>query len=355
MPGTPKFDIATYADIGGQLAAVGVAAPSDPDDPAAEEWSRATVGLTIPSPLREQGLNPVWADTFGFGALDLDQALTIGEPPSQTTLMRGRFDVAAVRDAWRRNGYRAREIDGVTIASRPEGAGSDLSTDVGRLTLGAFDQMAFLDDETLVAARTADAVAAVLAVAAGTRPSLAERAEIAALLRTAPPDLASAAIVSGAALRGSDAAALLEGGTEPAQANALATRIATDIAEREAMPPVRFVLIGVTAGGPVALPRAADGPTPTPPPAATPEAQIAIRVLFADRAAAEAATPLVGRRLADGTSALTQQPYAGFFPDPRLTVAASEPVLALDLRAEGRPQAVIWQMLYARDLGFLAW
>ena len=84
--------------------------------------------------------------------------------------------------------------------------------------------MAISEDGTLIFGSSRDGVRSALAAAAGTEPSFDDRADVAPLLRAAPPDLVSALLVDGELLRAvADPAGAFLGDESPQD---FATRVA---------------------------------------------------------------------------------------------------------------------------------
>ena len=358
-----QFQLATYVNVAAQLAALGVEPLTGMEDARVREWIRGVSLLPMTAPGAEHALNEGWRATFGFDYVQIDQMLVVGEPPDQITLLRGRFDVAEIRAAWRANGYQAVDVNGVTVASLAEEREFDLKTDVGRLSLGALNNMVLLDDGTLVLAPTLAGLTSVLDVVAGKRPPLGERSGVARLIDAVDANLVAATIVTGNALRGPgipeavfDAGA---GGLTDAARNELATRVANEGAsDGSAMPPVAFALLGATAGGPLpSAPPSSDEPTATP--AASDDVPMmrgVVALLLANAEAVATAIPVVERRLTEGVSMFSRVPYAELFPGSTVGVTADEAVLLVELGgAEIGPARRLWDAYYRRDLLFVAW
>jgi hypothetical protein len=342
--------LATYADVAAQLAAVGVTPPQNraafEADPS---WGAAIRGLALPDVISSRVLVPEWRETMGFDAFQIDQSLEVGEPPNMTTVLRGRFDEEELRAAWARAGYREVEVDGVRVASLAADGEVDLQNPVNRLALARLNNAAFLADGTLVYASTLDALRATIAVTAGREPSLADRVDVAALLGSVEAELASALLLSGSAV-GGGAPAIDQLLTPETDRGALATALA----EIDRMPPVSLLVIGVTAGGPVGA-RGGPEATATPPPADQPWARVEIGALMLNDGAAQAAAEVVAERLAT-ESTNRGRPYAELFPRRSVRIAASAPVVLIELIPAGEVPAGIWlRLVFERDLRFLAW
>ncbi len=72
--------------------------------------------------------------------------------------------------------------------------------------------------------------------------------------------------------------------------------------------------------------------------------------------AADDAAPITEDRLATGASARTVLPFTEFFPRRTVEAVPRSPVVVIDLTlGESTSRAILMQMLFNRDLGFLAW
>jgi hypothetical protein len=222
--------------------------------------------------------------------------------------------------------------------------------------LSAFDlaNAAILADGTLGFAGTREDLAAVLDVAAGRAPSLADRVDVAALVRAARPDLVTAVLATGSQIQAEDPLAMFLGDGTPGvpDIGAIATALATEIAAPSAMSPIALGLLGMTAGFPSPATESGEGTaTPGPSPPGQPAARGEIALLMPSPGAAAAAVPVVEGQLAGEAS----RPYAELFPERVVRAVPGEPVLLVDLGlGEGVPAGVLSGLLVAADLGFLA-
>jgi hypothetical protein len=339
--------IATYADLAAQTAVAGMSVPTSVDDPNFVPWAFALLPLIMPDALVNYALAVDWHALLGVDLLDIDQSLQVGEPPLVFTLLRGRFDETAIEAAWTSQGYTMLDVDGVVVASLHEDASFDLETDLGRYAFARFNNAAILPDGTLAYSPTLDGMRLLIATAQGTIPSLGDRVDVAALVGAIEEPLASAMLVTGAALQG---ATLL--GLDTASGTAVADELATRIAEFSRMPPILMALLGVTPGGPLAQPLSATA-TPNPD---VPPAQFEIALLLPTQAAAETAAEVATERLATGVSYRTGRPLTDYFATWDARVLADPPIVVLELGFAPDVQPRIWlQMIAGRDLPFLAW
>lgn len=116
------------------------------------------------------------------------------------------------------------------------------------------------------------------------------------------------------------------------------------------MPPIAMALLGFTAGGSVTAGEEVELPADGP----DARAVIALQMINAD--AATIAAPIIEERLATGSSEQTGLPYAELFPEQTVEVVSAMPVVRIDLAfGEDVSRGILMQLLYNRDLGFLAW
>jgi hypothetical protein len=339
----PDQAIIAYADIATQLDAFDLAAEGMTDDGIAA-WAAATTGLPLPSPALQYQQS--FGEDYGFDLVQVDRTLSIALPPFELSLYRGRFDQARIIQALREVGYTPVGSDARPILSIRGDYEQDISAPTA-YKLSAMNYATILDDGTLAFSSAQGPLEAVLEVESGERPSLAERSDMEALGAGLPDDLVSAHIVHGSALAyGVPDELLAPDAAETPDLEA----IATEIADQSDMPPIAMALLGFTAGGPVTageevgLP--ADGPDA--------RAVIALQMLSDD--AATIAAPIIEERLATGSSAQTGQPYAELFPKQTVEVVTGTPVVRIDLvLGEDVSRGILMQLLYNRDLGFLAW
>ena len=186
-----------YADVAGQLKAVGVKTPVDlNDDAAVRAWVAAVRGLAGPSALTN-ALLPDWKTTFGFEVLDIDQSLEFGMPPLVVTAYRGRFKPDAIGAALKASGYKSIDQPGAVVWSLAEDEKISVSNPANRLALARMNNVALLGSDVLLAAPRLDALKAMLAAVAKTAPSMAADKDLSALVNATSVGLASCLFVSG--------------------------------------------------------------------------------------------------------------------------------------------------------------
>jgi hypothetical protein len=223
------------------------------------------------------------------------------------------------------------------------------------MALGYLNVVALADDGTLIFGSTRDGVRGALAAATGTEPSFAGRADIAPLLRAAPPDLVSALLVDGDLLRAvPDPAGAFLGEESPQD---FATRVAEEQVEARRLPPVAAALLGRTAG---LLP--GDSGTATPAALSPPSARLVVSLSTINADAAETAVTVIAERLATGRTPplmsgdLANRPWLELFPRQTVHAVSGEPAVLIELvPAPGVPPSIVQTMLFQRIPGFLAW
>lgn len=329
--------IATYANMAAQLAAGEIEPPDSIDDEEAmRPWIHASYPILIAEPLRSMAMK-IDRSLVGYDVTDLDQTLEAGEPPEMITLLRGRFDQEKVAAAWEANGYKMLEVEGMTVASLFEDADIDPEIEISRLALARMNNAVFLPDGTLAYAATLPLLESVIATANGQGESLANRIDIAATLASLDQSLASAILVPGASL------------SIAAQTPVNAPDLEIELFDQ--MPPIAFGIIGITPGGPTLIYEEGTEPVITMPPAT-----LIYRLLMTQPGTADDAATVADDRLGTMNSAANAQPYTELFGSWEATAVSDDTILAIDLTAaEGRPVSFWPQLLFSRDLLFLAW
>jgi hypothetical protein len=71
---------------------------------------------------------------------------------------------------------------------------------------------------------------------------------------------------------------------------------------------------------------------------------------------AQIAAPIIAERLATQASVVTDEPFADIFPQRTVEPIPGSPIVVVDLvLGEGIGRDILMRLLFARDLGFLAW
>jgi hypothetical protein len=321
---TLSSESTVYADMAGQLRAVGVKTPVDLNDDAAKHaWTAAVRGLIGPQALT-YALVPDWKTTFGFEAFDIDQSLEFGAPPLVLTAYRGRFKPDAIGAALKAGGYKSIDQSGAVVWSLWEDEKISLDKSANKLALARMNNVALLGDNVLLAAPRLDALKAMLAAAAKTGPSMAADKDLGALVTGTTAGLASGMFVSGDSVT-----------MEPT--------------------PVKTILAGITYGAAV------------PPDQATPVtassrqtdgvdlAKMELTLLLNDSADAKTFSKSIDAGLKTGISVITNSSYADYFSDWKIALVSNTPIVAVELTFAADHAPATWsKFVYNRDLGFLS-
>lgn len=336
------FQIAFFADIALQMETAGLPFPDSIDDEAAlSDWIVATMPLLVTSPFRERALQ-LGRDVLGYDVTDLDQTLEVGDLPDAITVLRGRFDPNAISAAWLANGYELSSLSSVRAASLSKDGEIDLQNPIQQAVIGRMNNVALLDDSTIVYTRTWEMMEAVLAARSAAADSLAARVDVQRLLAAVDEPVVSVAVVGGSVFQGYEI---------PIDDSDMATAIARTTSSDDPLPPLATGLVALTPGGPFKIRQDA-----TPIAADTEPARILYRVLMVQPGSAEEATPIVTQRLEDGTSVVTREPFSAFYGSWDVRPLEEGDILAIDFTLAPDRLPAIWiQPLYQRDLGFLAW
>ena len=349
----------TYADVAGQVAALQVAAPRDGAQQGAQEWISAILPLALPQSTAQHWSSPEWREAFGFDLYQVEQAVEYADPPFSLTVLRGSFEPDELRAAWGNAGYQPVDLGaGEAYAVRSDSE-IDFSTAAGRMALGHHNVIAIADDGSLILSSTQDGVRQALAASAGLGPSFAARAEIAPLLSAVPPDLVSAVILPGEALRASpDLVGIITGEASP---ETIATRVAAELDEAARLPQVVAALFGQTAGLVPDSQRPAVPATPGTVPIGQAARLVAMLRFLSPDQATEAAR-VIEERLATGhmptdlSAAPADRPWRDIFPQRAVHPVPGEPVALIELTpAAGVPPFILLDLVYRRTPGFLGW
>ncbi|MBX3069071.1 MAG: hypothetical protein KF883_01085 [Thermomicrobiales bacterium] len=194
---TGSGELMTFGDLALRLEQVGV----DLNAIAEPEEKRRQLGLaTLPVPFAElvrasfQAEDPV--ALFGWNAFDIDQSAYVMSDAMTLTVLRGRFDVDLIQRAWDENGYALVEQLGVPAASISAEPSFDVTTELGRLTLGKANNVAAVDDRTLIYASSLAGLEGMIESHRGDVESLGVMSTFNRVV-AATPDALSGAVVLG--------------------------------------------------------------------------------------------------------------------------------------------------------------
>jgi hypothetical protein len=342
----PQSILGIFADPALQLAALGVPVPDDirTDSPEVASWRRALFAPQLPG-LSVNPARPEFRELTAWDLSQIDASFELGEPPEAATLLRGRFDLDAMRQAMEALGYQPVAVDGHEVVSLDEEGGVDLESPLGSLVLGQLNNFTVLPDGTLVYARTLNTVQQVIGTESSPAGALAGDPLIVSVVEAIDEPLASAALVTAAALAQDLAGFAFDPEISP---DAIATQFA-ELQTRDQLPPALYALLGVTPGGPIDL-----GSATAPAPEEQPVSAARIAAHFGSGDAAALAAPIIRERLESGIFTTTGQPYAERFASWEVTALPDQPIVVIAVEPRDRP-IDLFGMLYQRDVGFLAW
>jgi hypothetical protein len=368
LPAMQLFDtgdqgVATvsYVNVAAQLAAAGLNSPSSQQDPDFSRWLQVMNNMPPVTGATSRLFTPDWRDSFGFDGFQVDQSAEYRRGTNgYVTVLRGRFIEAEVESALKRSGYKLISIDGMAFFSSGEDGDIDLKSSVGRMALANMNNAAFLEDGVLAFASTRDDMRTLIEVEQGDAESLAAQEDVAPLGQMVQPDLVATWITSGLAFALSDPTEFLlprPGGTPDM------TAFATRESERNRLPQLKTVLLGLTAGGP--FPPLDDlNATPEPLEPGMPTAQFQVGLLLCDPAAADVAVSVLEDRLVTlrtgpnhpSSPELDDRSYAELFPGSKVNGMDGEPVILIDLNiGEGVSHNALFVLYYGRYLNLIAW
>jgi hypothetical protein len=338
----PGNAMLTYANLALQAEVSGVVVPESSEDESARDWISATSRLPIHSNASQMA-TPEWEEGLGFNLFDVDQVVEFSAPPANFTLLRGRFADDLV-SRWEAQGYEARDTENGTHYTVRENFEIDFESELGRLAMASANHLAILGPDTIALSSVEELIVAAVDLAAGAGRSYASELNAASLLTGVPENLAAGTIVQGSALLDAGMPVEVFLTPEAPDVDAMATEMATRAEAAAAMPPIGLALLGQTAGA-----FAQDGATPV---TEVPPARAVAVVVTTNSQAATTVAEVIEARL-DGTTPVN---WADFFAARTITVVEDEPVVTVELElAANTSPNILTDMLYRRELGFLAW
>jgi hypothetical protein len=343
-PGEQLEIIASFADLERETQALGL---TRPDRTATQRektsWLTKMTGLAFPRDFAYSATTE-WYQFTGFDVADVHQTIEVGEFPDRAVLWAGAFDREIAISTWSDGGYERIQDDGeIAIYSISADASSDLDNPIQRVFLAGRNNVAIVGDELVIFTPTLDLLRTAIERATGIGTALGDAPDVAALLG-ATPELASSAIVSGAALQSMPDWMIEEAPDD------IAAAIATQMAQSQ-MPPIQLGLIGITPGGPMPAGDFSGEATPIP----TPEtARLELSLLMDSAEAARHAIDVVGERLKTAVSLRINRPFSIMFASWDLSVAPNAPVARISIELTDVMPKIWRDMLDSRDLSFLA-
>ncbi|HML23131.1 MAG TPA: hypothetical protein PKD09_15870 [Aggregatilinea sp.] len=361
VPDTPENrSMIVYGDPAAWYESWGVTAPLEEDlIPDLDADTRAKLMFVMPDqtlPPEALGLQymltaPDQGDYYGFDLFTTDRFLYASNPPDVLTVLDVITEPDAIAAALTSNGYASETLDAGTLFSLNDDYGFDLAFEgpaVGRM--GTLNRIALLDDGTVLVARATPVIEASLAALDG--DSVADlptyQAAVGALGDEA---LAQAGLLVGTifveGLQAEDPALMLFGqNVTQEQIDALQAQMA-----EQTDPPLAPYLL--TAFATFHTPGATS---------------LVLAVVFPAGVDAQAMADVLGARMQDYTSLRTQQPMSDLWaldqavgvdvdglPIALVSMRVDDPEPLAEGDSVGSMRVLAWQqMIFARDLGFLA-
>lgn len=332
VPDIENYTWFTYVDLAALRETYPDARATDPEGPL----SNYGIGSPVLVDLLQAEMEGM-REAIGIGLQDIHQVITIGQPPSQLTVMQGTFDVAAVTSALEALGFAVDSPDGsYTRFCHPEGCENASKANIRSRNLanpfggkiGRLEAIALIDREApgadlLLSSADADiSAAAAAAFAAETAPE------------GDPMTLQAVAAIESAAGDGTLAAFIVLPAREPLGQNGVADT---------ALPQYEALAIGAYVGG---------------------EPRVEVGLIYSAGSVVENIPPVIAARL-DQESLTTNRTFRSLFEDRGVSVSelSYQPLdegwgaLRLTLTTDGkinRGYGLMLRMIYQRDLGWLA-
>lgn len=330
--------IVDFADLELELEHTGVVRPKslDEDDPDRGSFLRALLPISAAgSTVIQFALAEGWRELHGFDIRDIDQIIQYGQPPDRVTILQGRFDLDEIRAALTDQGYESLDVHGVEVMNGGEDYDLNLEPEtISQFWVGQAQNVALIDDETLVFAAATGLVEAVVRVRSGDDESLLADHRLTALFPGAAGPLTSAIVMDG---RGLSAERFMTG---------------DDFSDASVplLPRVEAAVFGSTPGG---LAIGSDEPSGSSLGYDIGEAQI--RVLFADAEAAAEGRVAIRTRVANGSSFATGQAWSDLFGDMEIDQVAGGSLVIVHFPDWVPGQRSVSNLVYQDDFGFLLW
>ncbi len=362
VPNTPENrSMILYGDPAAWYASWGIAPVTDQEElEGLDADTRAKLLFILPDQIVPPDVlgvqylftEPDQGDFYGFDFFTTDRFLATSNPPDTLTVLEVNADPGQIAAALTTNGYSSQAVEPGTLFSLNDDYEISLDFEgppVGRL--GALNRIALLDGTVLVA-RATDLIAGSLAVAGSEGASVADvPAYVSAVSALNDEALADAGPLVGAifveGLQADDPALMMLG--ENATAEQIAA-LQAQLAEQD---------------DPALLPYLLTTFATFHTPGAT---SLVLVVVFPPGVDAQAMADVLATRLTDYTSLRTRQPMSDLWTFDRAIGVAAEglPVALVSMHVDdpaplsegdqlGGVRVLAWQqMVFARDLGFLA-
>lgn len=245
----PLSDVAQYANINAWMRARNIDTPDGPDDPMFDAWEAELENLAIPNVLATRGNETIWIDTYGFGLVDVDQVLAVGQAPDFVLIMRGDFNADELQAAWAESGYQAIRSQDLTLWSLYPGDAVDLSAPASRPALGNMNNIVLLEDGTLIATSRLARLEQAIRAVRNEEASLDENPAVTSVLSpgTLPNRMDTAVILKGSFLTADPGVPVAVATPERKSWAGRATPIAERVVQEPALPQAMLMLAGLDA------------------------------------------------------------------------------------------------------------
>jgi hypothetical protein len=339
------IDLFSWVDLQTQLSTLGVNDPLSEDAPIVA----ATRPLMSTDPLITYSLAPEVRDALGFSALEVHQILTAGVAPDWVTIYSGGVAFAELGATWEAAGYEHKTAEWGDYWTLGENGEVDPQLGVP-LGIGPLNNIALLEDDTIVVAGTLDLVASVMTLRDADDATAAGDEDLNTLIDAMPIDTVNALAFTGEAFR-ADTIVPENPGMDSF------TTVSELLAESDAavgpMPQLHLALCGVTAGA--MTPDMAQGGG-TPAVEGNLDAIAFMSFLAGSEGDAAAAAEVAYWRLENMTSPTTGFVYSDVFvPSRPVEDAVDGTIMTVVFGAEVATFSGPASMIMSRDVWPFAW
>lgn len=331
-----------WLDYQRQFAALGVDDPYD----RSVEIVRYTMPLASNDPLFMHAMTEEIEELLGFLPFNVHQVLVAGTPPEMYSLYRGGVEFSSLTDIWEASDYAlVSSAHGEYWSTSPD-ASVDFDNPLHRFVLARMNNMAIIDDDTLVCAPTAPMIERVLELHATGGESAADSEMIVPLVDAMPAETVNVMAFPGGTF---SRAGVIPPNITPSALEALDRLFEESDEAIGPMPPLLSALAGVTAGV-MAPPRNGEDD------AGMSDATAFMSFLAASEDDAVQAANTAFWRIDNLESLNTGEPYTDLLEVTNVArEAANGPVMTVELGAGSAMRGVWHRLVMNRDLLPFAW
>lgn len=331
-----------WLDYQRQFAALGVDDPYD----RSVEIVRYTMPLASNDPLFMHAMTEEIEELLGFLPFNVHQVLVAGTPPEMYSLYRGGVEFSSLTDIWEASDYAlVSSAHGEYWSTSPD-ASVDFDNPLHRFVLARMNNMAIIDDDTLVCAPTAPMIERVLELHATGGESAADSEMIVPLVDAMPAETVNVMAFPGGTF---SRAGVIPPNITPSALEALDRLFEESDEAIGPMPPLLSALAGVTAGV-MAPPRNGEDD------AGMSDATAFMSFLAASEDDAVQAANTAFWRIGNLESLNTGEPYTDLLEVTNVArEAANGPVMTVELGAGSAMRGVWHRLVMNRDLLPFAW